>query len=70
MVLYAILNNDEERKFIECVVAENIEDVLAYCDSKYGKESQPVALPIIYDTKGNLVHMQAIDMIKEEYKNR
>lgn len=68
MTVYAILNNSKESKFIECVAAESFEDVLKYSEHKYGNESMLVGLPIIYDTKGNLVHIQVSDVIKEEYK--
>ena len=70
MSLYAILNNSKEKKFIECIVAENFEEACSYCDYEYGNESMLIAMPIIYDTKGNLVHIQVNDLIKAEYKRK
>ncbi|MDT8718183.1 hypothetical protein IAI10_16070 [Clostridium sp. 19966] len=70
MVLFAIVNNSIEKKFIECVAAEDYDDIVGYCDKKYGKESLPIGLPVVLDTKGNPVSAQVFDLVKEEFKKK
>lgn len=68
MILFAILNNMKDKKFIECVAAKNSDEVLKYCDKKYGEQSQPIALNMSHDTKGNLVQIEVYDLVKEKYR--
>lgn len=56
MVLYVILNNNEEKKYLECVVADSNKDVTQYCNNKYGKEYELV--PIFYGSESNLSHIK------------
>lgn len=70
MVVYVIVNNRNDKKYLECVSAKNYEDVVEYCNKKYGKDSQPLAQPIILDTKGNPVHLMVEYLVTEEGKKR
>lgn len=56
MVLYIVLNNNEEKKYLECVVADSNKDVSEYCNNKYGEEYHLV--PIFYGSESNLTHIK------------
>jgi hypothetical protein len=70
LILFVILNNNIEKKFLETVVAKDFDSVSAYVDKKYGIEAITIGQAITYDTKGNLVSIHTSDVIKEEYKTK